>query len=254
MHLIDTPLLFFAVLLLAFWISARAGYLARKWRGETSESEREELQLVVTGTLTLLALIIGFSFSMAVGRYDERKRDEAVEANTIGTEYHRLGMLQRVDGTNARTLLKQYLNQRILWYETHDESGLAGIDSSTGSLQQKMWSIVENAGRSRGTAISSLVASGMNEVIDSQGYTLAAWLNRIPYTAWALMILISLSCTALIGYGSRPAGGAVRAYGFLPVVLAISLFLIADLDSTRRGLINNVPENLTALAQSLNAH
>jgi hypothetical protein len=45
--------------------------------------------------LTLLALIIGFSFSMAVSRYDQRKSYEEAEANAIGTEYARADLLLR---------------------------------------------------------------------------------------------------------------------------------------------------------------
>jgi len=73
----------------------------------------EKISTVLTATLTLLALIIGFSFSMAVSRYDQRKN---YEANAIGTEYVRADLLPADDGTKLRELLRKYVNQRILFY------------------------------------------------------------------------------------------------------------------------------------------
>ncbi len=76
----------------------------------------------MTATLTLLALLIGFSFSMAINRYDQRKIYEEDEANAreLGTEYLRTDLLPPVAATNVRTLLITYLDQRILFYETRD--------------------------------------------------------------------------------------------------------------------------------------
>jgi hypothetical protein len=40
---------------------------------------------ILPAALTLLGLIIGFSFSMASSRYDQRKTLDETEANAIGT-------------------------------------------------------------------------------------------------------------------------------------------------------------------------
>src|ERR1700746_2719803 len=70
------PLVVFVISFLTLWLSVQAGaWIARKTRPLT-ESEREDLDLVISSGLTLLALIIGFSFSMAVSRYDQRKNYE----------------------------------------------------------------------------------------------------------------------------------------------------------------------------------
>jgi hypothetical protein len=62
--------------------------------------------LVLGATLTLLSLIVGFSFSMAVGRYDQRKNLEEEEANAIGTEYARAELLPAAAAARVRALLK----------------------------------------------------------------------------------------------------------------------------------------------------
>ena len=62
----------------------------------------------MTATLTLLGLIIGFSFSMAISRYDQRKVYEEAEANAIGTEYVRADLLPAGDAARVRALLRDY--------------------------------------------------------------------------------------------------------------------------------------------------
>ena len=73
--------------------------------GPCKTSEREDFGVVQAATLTLLGLIIGFSFSMAIGRYDQRKNYEEAEANAIGTEYVRAGLLPAADATKVRAQL-----------------------------------------------------------------------------------------------------------------------------------------------------
>ncbi len=99
------------------------------------EDVHEDLGVISTATLTLLGLIIGFTFSMAISRYDQRKNYEEQEANAIGTEYVRADLLPPADATRVRGLLKAYLDQRILFYRTTNEEHLQQIDAYTGILQ-----------------------------------------------------------------------------------------------------------------------
>jgi hypothetical protein len=90
-----------AILVLSFftmWLSARIGFFVRKKQINLEEQPLQDLDLIVTATLTLLGLIIGFSFSMAINRYDQRKNCEEAEANAIGTEYLRAGRRLRKGG------------------------------------------------------------------------------------------------------------------------------------------------------------
>jgi hypothetical protein len=87
--------------------------------------------------------------------------------------------------------------------------------------------------------------------LNSQGYTQAAWWNRIPKSAWALMITIAVCCNLLIGYGARSAGAKSGLLFVLPLVVSISFLLIADIDSPRSGFIHVTPQNLVSLAGSL---
>jgi hypothetical protein len=247
------PILVFAISLVVLWVSARIGAALRKPNVLIGEDERVDFGLVVGATLTLLGLIIGFSFSMAIERYDQRKNYEEAEANAIGTEYVRADLLPPADGAKVRALLKSYLEQRILFYGTgRDRRKLQQIDGLTSRLQNELWAAVQ-APTAQPTPVLALAISGMNDVLNSQGYTQAAWWNRIPVAAWALMMAIAVCCNLLIGYGARGAERKTALFLVLPLLVSISFFLIADIDSPRGGIIRVRPQNLESLAESLRA-
>src|ERR1017187_578602 len=99
----DYPLLVFMVSFVALWLSAWIGAsVVRKLR-TLEEEVREDFGVVLAATLTLLGLIIGFTFSMAVSRYDQRKNYEEAEVNAIGTEYVRARSEERRVGKEGRS-------------------------------------------------------------------------------------------------------------------------------------------------------
>ncbi len=254
LNLMDRPLLIFGVTLLTLALSARIGIFFRKRRRLLPEDEREDFGTILAATLTLLGLIIGFTFSMAVSRYDLRKNYEEAEANAIGTEYVRADLLPPGDAARVRDLLKTYLDQRILFYHNRDAVELQKIDAATAQLQNDLWTTVQAPAMAKPTPVIALTVSGMNDVLNSQGYTQAAWWNRIPVAAWGLMAAIAIFCNVLLGYGAkRPEAGMILV-AMLPLVVAISFFLIADIDSPRGGVIRVNPQNLVSLAQSLRPH
>jgi hypothetical protein len=244
----------FLVLLLSFvllWLSARIGAAFRK-RQPLDEDARHDLDLAVAATLTLLGLIIGFSFSMATSRYDQRKNYEEAEANAIGTEYLRADLLPAGDAARVRALLAEYLNERVLFYRARDEDELRQINAATAQVQADLWSAVKTPpDAAHATSVLGLAISGMNDVLNSQGYTQAAWWNRIPMAAWVLMGLIAICANLIFGYAAHLAKAGAIQLLVLPLVLSIAFFLIADIDSPRRGVIRVNPQNLTSLAQSL---
>ena len=83
------------------------------------------------------------------------------------------------------------------------------------------------------------------------GYTQAAWWNRIPASAWGLMIAIAICSNVLVGYGARTARVRAGLLFVLPLVVSIAFLLIADIDTPRKGFIHVTPQNLISLSQSL---
>ncbi|HEY2823694.1 MAG TPA: hypothetical protein VGJ06_21810 [Candidatus Acidoferrum sp.] len=245
------PILVFVASLCGLWISGWIGGAFRRWQRKDQNESNEDFDILLGATLTLLGLIIGFTFSMAVGRYDQRKNLEEQEANAIGTEYVRADLLPVADAAKVRALLKSYLDQRILLYLSPGGEPLRRINAQTAQLQNQMWSAVAASAGAQPTPVAALVLAGMNDVLNSQGYTQAAWWNRIPVAAWTLLIAMSIFCNLLMGY--RAQGKSRILFMILPVALSISLFLIADIDSPRRGVIRVHPQNLESLASSLNS-
>ncbi|HEY6986617.1 MAG TPA: hypothetical protein VH375_11085 [Rhodanobacteraceae bacterium] len=248
------PLLVFMFSFLLLWLLAWIAASRFKNLRLRMQEEHAEYNVVQGATLTLLGLIIGFTFSMALNRYDQRKNLEEEEANAIGTEYLRVDFLPAAEAAKAKELLVGYLDQRVLFYTTRDEQDLQKIDDRTAKLQAELWSVVQKAASAEPTPPMAVTVIGMNDVLNSQGYTLAAWRNRIPVAAWWLMLAIAMCATVLVGVGVRKAESNSHLLFILPLIVSIAFFLIADIDSPRRGMIRVVPQNLLTLSQSLQAH
>jgi hypothetical protein len=248
--LLDHPLLLFALSFVLLWLCAWMGwfFLARRWA--LDKEIRENFGYILGASLTLLGLIIGFSFSMATSRYDQRKNCEEQEANAIGTEYLRAGLLPAADAAKVRALLKNYLDARIHFYQSGDEEQTRRINAGTAQLQTSLWTSV-TAPAAQPTSMVALAVSGMNDVLNSQGYTQAAWWNRIPTAAWSLMGIIAVVCNLLVGFGLQGARTGAKLLPVLPLLNAVAFMLIADIDTPSRGIIRVVPQNLMSVAQSL---
>jgi hypothetical protein len=251
-NVVNYPLLVFTVAFVSCWLSALLGAFFRVRLRPFEEDERENFDVTQAAALTLLGLLVGFTFSMATGRYEQRKNYEEAEANAIGTEYVRADLLPAADAAKVHGLLRSYLDQRVLFYTTRDRQELRQIDAHTAQLQNDLWSVVQARAAAQPTPMVALAISGMNDVLNSEGHTQAAWWNRIPLAAWALVTAISIFCNLLIGYGAHRA--TTLLFIVLPLAVSVSFFLIADIDSPRGGLIRVQPPNLVRLSQALHTH
>jgi hypothetical protein len=249
-YLFDHPILVFAISLLILWFAAWTGAFFRGKLGfELAGDIREDFNVILAATLTLLGLIIGFSFSMATTRYDLRKSLEESEANAIGTQYVRADLLPQADAAQVRALLRQYTDLRIAYYKTRDRDELQQNNRDTAQLQNRLWAAIAGPANAQPTPVRALAVSGMNDVLNSQGYTQAAWWNRIPTAAWGMMAAIAIVSNVLLGVGSHRTKAAL--FVVVPMVVAVSFMLIADIDSPRGGVIRVHPQNLESLHAAL---
>jgi hypothetical protein len=250
MTILNVPITIFFGALGGLWASSWIGvFLRRKFR--PMEENQHDLDLATGAILTLLGLLIGFSFSMATNRYDQRKNYEEEEANAIGTEYARADLLPQLEATRIKSLLVKYLDQRIEYYQMRDPHRLSELASQTTQLQNELWAQIKAAASANPTPVATTVVTGMNDVLNRQGYTQAAWWNRLPVAAWGMMGAISFVCSALIGYQAQRPKGVMLL--MVPLAVSISFMLIADIDSPRGGLIRVTPQNLIGLQKSIPA-
>jgi len=248
-NLTHFPLLLFVISFAALSAVAFAGSWLRRRYPTADHEHNEHLGVILAATLTLLGLIIGFSFSMATNRYDQRKNFEEAEANAIGTEILRADLLPTADAANVRKLLADYTDLRIQFYLDKGDTQRKQLAERTAKLQAALWSAVRKSSDGRPTPVEALAIAGMNDVINSQGYAQAAFWNRIPTAAWFFVAIIALFSNALIGYRSGKVGP--RLLYVLPLIVSFAFLLIADIDAPRHGLIEVRPQNLESLANSL---
>jgi hypothetical protein len=250
---LDSPLLIFAASFVLLWLATHVGArLLRKGR-VLSQETIADFGIILGTTLTLSGLIVGFTFSMAIGRYEQRKNYEEAEANAIGTQYLRAQLLPASDTAKMRSLLRDYADARVSYYEARDSQQLKEIERRTNQLRDELWGGVLGGATADRPAIASLVIAGMNDVLNSQGYTEASWWNRIPTSAWILMVSIAVISHLLVGYGAQSALSKSPLRIVLPLVVSIAFLLIADIDSPRSGIIRVQPRNLNMLVESMNA-
>ena len=245
-----SPIFLFFLSLILLWLAERLGAAIRKRRPLRDEA-RTDFDVVLTAALTLLGLIIGFTFSMAVTRFDQRKNFEEEEANAIGTEYLRADLLPAADADQVHQLLRTYLDQRIVFYQAADGPKLQQNIADTAQTQTALWSAIQTPARTTPTPVVALAAAGMNDVLNSQGYTQFAWDDHIPVPAWMLLLAIGVGCNLMVGYTARrPLQEKLLSF-ILPLFVSISFLLIADIESPRAGLIRVEPQNLIILSHSL---
>ena len=249
--ILDYPLLLlfpisFLTLAVATWFGSRVAS-----RSTILRESPEDFSVIQTATLTLLGLIIGFTFSMALNRYDQRKNLEEEEANAIGTAYLRADLIDEPGAARLRDVLKRYTAERLGNYTTRDAATLRAIEDRTAKLQNDMWKIVRDGAAAQPNPLRALAVASINDVINSQGYTQAAWWNRIPHGAWILMGLLAVCANVLVGLGAKGTSAPLRITIVFPLIISAVFFLVADIDAPRGGVIRVAPQNLNALIESL---
>jgi hypothetical protein len=176
--MVNFPLI---VLVFTLAILALAAHLGDALRKRVPREEgRDEYGIVLTSALTLLGLLVGFSFSMSISRYDLRKTCEQAETNAIATQYDRADLLAVADAAKVRALLTKYLDHRLEFYTTRNQGRIAKINEETAQIQNELWLAVKSAVPAIPAPLMGLLISGMNDISNSQRSTQAAWWNRIP--------------------------------------------------------------------------
>lgn len=251
LELLDRPWLIFILSALLLGSGTWLGQILFKHGRNLDNGMRETFDIVQGAALALLGLIIGFSFSMAIANHDARQHNEQVEANAISTEYRRLDFLPGAASEQAKLELKEYLNQRVMYYKTDDDNLMRQINIKTDLLGDSLWQTIKTPAIEQPTPTMALVISGLNDVLNAAIFTQASWAGRIPATAWMLMFIISMASCILVGYGSQHSRRGMTLTMILPLLLSCSLMMISDIDNPRGGIISFKPQNLLHMVESL---
>lgn len=221
---------------------------------DATKSHVSGLQAAVLG---LLALLLGFTFAMAVSRFDARKALVLEEANGIGTAYLRARFLPSPQNHEVAQLLKDYVAARLDFYEAGIEQGrLDAANATAARIESALWaSTVSAAGTDPGSIPIGLFIESVNEVIDVREKRRVALDNHVPEVVLYLLYVTAVVALGLVGYSAGLAGKRRLASGAIVAgLIALVLTTILDIDRPRRGLILVSQDSLirlgTTLAQS----
>jgi len=212
---------------------------------------QNEISGYQSAVLGLLALLLGFTFSMALNHYDLRRSLVIQEANSIGTTWLRTSFLPGETREISRKLLRDYLTHRI-------NQDIPGSDHEEdlrqiGILQKALWKEVETAAAIAPNPITASYITSLNETFDLASTRLAAHRVRVPGALWMILMIVSIFGIWASGFSSGVNGRrALFLTVGLPILITLVLLLITDLSSPKRGLIRTDYSSMTDLRDSIN--
>ncbi len=236
------------------WLTLEGGYRFGRWRHDHRPDEREQpVGAIVASILGLLALVLGFTFSLAASRFDARRVTVLEEANAIGTTYLRARLLPDPQSTESARLLREYVDVRI--QGAHADRVDAAIKHSE-ELHERLWAQTEELiQRDSRPIITGLYVQSLNEMIDLHAKRVMVGIyGRIPLVIWAGLFGLAMVGMAAVGYQSG-LSATRRSPAMLGLVVAFSfvLFLIADLDRSQEGLLRVNHQALVDVQRSMMA-
>jgi hypothetical protein len=200
---------------------------------------REPFGVLQAALLGLVALILAFGLTLAVGRYDARRGAVVAQANAIGTTYLRAQTLHEPVRTRSLDDLVSYTDATIVLSESVPGSAAADEAIADGErLQRSLWRLAGEAlARSPAESATRLYVETLNEMIDMQTVHVSALRNRVPTAVLVIEVL-----GAAVALGLLALYLAILARGVLSVVLAaafvsVLLLITFDLDRPVRGLV-----------------
>ncbi|MCL4502507.1 MAG: hypothetical protein M1438_11740 [Deltaproteobacteria bacterium] len=245
----------FGASIVFFLLGDEVGFrLGRRNSRSVDEHSRSQIITIQGAMLGLLALLLGFTFSMAMSRFEIRKQQVLDESNAIGTTYLRAQLLPEPSRKEVSNLLRQYAAVRLQFYQAGIMGqGFQKAVDQTGRLQVQLWSLASAwADKDPRAVTAGLFLQSLNEVIDLHARGLTALQNHVPEIILVLLYFVALVAIGLIGYGCGLAGRRNFMVTMVTCVLiAAVIVVIIDLDRPQRGLIRVGLERMVELRQSL---
>lgn len=250
--------LFFSGVFLVLMGGSEIGFrLGRRAQAESDEPVRAQVGIMEGAMLGLLALLLGFAFSMAAARFDMRRQQIVDEANAIGTTALRARLLPAPWRTKAAGLLRKYVDGRIEFYDAGvDDARLQQAIARAEELHGELWSIAVAVGELDSRAVTTgLFIQSLNDVIDFHTKRVAALENRVPRGIFVMLYFAALTAITFAGY----AAGLGQRRVLFPTIaasllIAAVILLIIDLHRPREGLIRLGQKSMYDLRDSFDRH
>ena len=230
-------LIFVIVLAITLELGFRVGLKRRK---TLKDADSGGGSVVLTAMFAIMGLVLAFTYASGVSRFDSRKNAVMIEANALGTAFHRADLVAEPGRTELRMILLDYARSRTFdpaTLKTH-ENRMAVLNTSLEKLA-KLWPatkrVVEQG--KPGPIEASLVA-GINAVIDAHTIRLTALLDKLPKVVVWMLLFISAAALAVAGYNAGIQGRMSRwRMSAFALVLTGLMLVILDFDRPNDGLI-----------------
>jgi hypothetical protein len=184
--------------------------------------------------------MIGFTFAMALSRFETRREAVLNEANAIGTTALRARLLPEPQRTDTLKLLREYVKIRldITQHPPSQTELTAAIDRSN-TVQEALWQQAKAmTAKDSGMVPTGLFIQALNEMIDNQGKRLAAVFNKVPSIVLLTLFAVAAVANAFAGYASGLEANRTRWPVYLTgLVISAVILLILDLDRPSAGFI-----------------
>jgi hypothetical protein len=200
--------------------------------------------------LAMLGLLIGFTFAMAVSRFDMRRRLVTDEANAIRTTLLRARFLEPPAAEELQPLLRRYVGVRIAFYDTTGRAARDQTERESSALQQRIWSCVAAAAlRDPQSNLLALLTESATRMIELEADRRSALEDRVPVNVLLLLVIVAATAVASIGYACGLSAQRLW-FGMLgmPLLIAAMLLLVLDLATPWHGLIHTGQESMVRLA------
>jgi len=249
------PLLICLVLMGVLLVAGEVGFRVKGRPKPGSEGvERADIAVILGAVLTLLALLLGFTYAMSQNRFETRRQLVVDEANAIGTTYLRAKALPEPRSSEIQELLRQYVALRVEVTKIADVTPekIREVDNLTKQLHSSIWLHAAALSRESPNPIVSVFLQSLNEMIDLHTKRLAAFRNRVPFSIYLVLFIVSAITLCLVGYYFGTGGQKRRILSaMLALLVATVMWLILDLDHPARGLIRASQQSLIDLSQDL---
>jgi len=245
--------LVFPILVIVLLGLSEFGWRVGLARSRTKPEKTRDFGSVPAAVLTLLGLLLGFTFAMAVSRHDTRRELVVQEANSISTTARRARLLPEPQAANVARLLREYVALRIEAHrETQFSQRFAALRKSSADLHEWLWNEAVAAAAKQPTPITASFIVSLNETIDYEATRIAAKRNHVPGAVWLLLLCVASCGLWLTGWQAGIARGHPFLARFLfPILIAVVIALITDIDTPRGGLIALDDRPLLELNDSL---
>ena len=231
------------VLLVLMFAVNRLGYKFRTF--EISKNKiisNEGLGIIETSFFGLVALLLSFTFSMATLRYDNRRAIIVEEANSIRTAVLCADMYPEPLKKNLKSDLKHYIDFRITYYTADvNKTKIDEAKKNSNKVFKKIWnSVIQDSENPEHLMRSQQMIPALTKMINLVTSRDAIINAMVPTSVLWLLFTVILLASFTVGYTNIEKQKNHLLALIFSITIAMTVFLILNLDRPRRGRLINV--------------